>query len=100
MVRAERDYRWVGIYKIERGEFVIVGRDGQQAADLSTISENPGALRRGRGNAPRRSIVGDVRKDARWLPAFWTTKSEIVVPIKSESNGQRRRDDRCGERKA
>jgi len=29
-----------------------------------------------------------VRKDARWLPAFWTTQSEIVVPIKSESNGR------------
>jgi len=23
MVRAERDYRWIGIYKIERGDFVI-----------------------------------------------------------------------------
>ena len=25
---------------------------------------------------------------ARWLPAFCTTKSEIVVPITSESNGR------------
>ena len=33
-------------------------------------------------------IVGDVRKDARWLPTFFTTESEIVVPITSESNGR------------
>jgi GAF domain-containing protein len=26
-----------------------------------------------------------VRKDPRWLPAFWTTQSEILVPIISES---------------
>jgi GAF domain-containing protein len=33
-------------------------------------------------------MVGDVRKDPRWLPAFWTTHSEIVVPILCEGNGQ------------
>jgi putative methionine-R-sulfoxide reductase with GAF domain len=33
-------------------------------------------------------IVGDVRKDPRWLPAFWTTQSEILVPIVSESTGR------------
>ena len=33
-------------------------------------------------------IVGDVTKDPRWLPAFWTTNSEIVVPMFCESNGQ------------
>jgi putative methionine-R-sulfoxide reductase with GAF domain len=33
-------------------------------------------------------IVGDVRKDPRWLPAFWTTLSEVVVPIISEKTKQ------------
>ena len=28
-----------------------------------------------------------MRKDPRWLPAFWTTQSEIVVPIVSEKGG-------------
>jgi putative methionine-R-sulfoxide reductase with GAF domain len=32
--------------------------------------------------------VGDVQKDPRWLPAFHTTRSEIVVPMICESNGQ------------
>ena len=29
-----------------------------------------------------------MRKDPRWLPAFWTTHSEIVVPILSEKTGK------------
>ena len=33
-------------------------------------------------------IVGDVQKDARYLPTFWSTRSEIVVPIISESTGR------------
>ena len=30
-------------------------------------------------------VVPDVQKDARYLPTFWNTRSEIVVPIKSEA---------------
>ena len=29
MIRAARDYRWVGIYKIVRGDFVIVAKTGE-----------------------------------------------------------------------
>ena len=53
MVRAERDYRWVGIYKIERGDFVIAAGTGQRAANLSPLSDDAGPLRRGRGNSAR-----------------------------------------------
>ena len=29
-------------------------------------------------------VVGDVSKDKRYLPAFHTTRSEIIVPLKDE----------------
>jgi L-methionine (R)-S-oxide reductase len=28
--------------------------------------------------------VGDVRKDARYLPTFHTTRSEIIIPVVNE----------------
>jgi putative methionine-R-sulfoxide reductase with GAF domain len=29
-------------------------------------------------------VVGDVRKDARYLPTFHTTRSEIIVPMRND----------------
>jgi len=87
MVRAERDYRWIGIYKIERGEFIIAAGTGSEppAYPRFPISQGLcGAVAETRETL----IVGDVQKDPRWLPAFHTTYSEIVVPMICESNGQ------------
>ncbi|MGH8164403.1 MAG: GAF domain-containing protein [Rhodanobacteraceae bacterium] len=84
MVRAERGYRWVGVYKIDRGDFVIVGGTGDEPptyARFPTTQGRCGVVAESRETL----IVGDVRKDPRWLPAFWTTQSEILVPIISES---------------
>src|SRR5438128_979881 len=57
MIRAARNYRWVGIYKIVKKEFAIVLETGKPI------------------------IVGDVHKDPRYLPTFHTTRSEIIVPM-------------------
>ena len=84
MVRAERKYRWVGVYKIVRGDFVIVAGTGNEPPTYPRTQGLCGVAAETRATL----IVGDVRKDARWLPAFFTTKSEIVVPITSESNGR------------
>ena len=35
------------------------------------------------GHAPA-IIVGDVSKDVRYLPAFHTTRSEIIVPMRND----------------
>lgn len=85
MVRAERKYRWVGIYKIERDDFVIVAGTGD---DPPTYAQFPvtqglcGAVAESRETL----IVPDVHKDPRWLPAFGSTQSEIVVPILGEDS--------------
>src|SRR6476620_7329232 len=87
MVQAERKYRWVGVYKIVRGDFVIVAGTGNEPPTYPRFPTTQGLC--GVAAETRATlIVGDVRKDARWLPAFFTTKSEIVVPITSESNGR------------
>lgn len=87
MVRAERDYRWVGVYKIVRDDFVIVAGTGEHPPTYARFPITQG-LCGAAAETGETLVVGDVRKDPRWLPAFWTTLSEIVVPISSETNGR------------
>ncbi|MDQ3116139.1 MAG: GAF domain-containing protein [Verrucomicrobiota bacterium] len=87
MVRKERNYRWVGVYKIARDDFVIVAGTGDQPPTYARFPVTQG-LCGVVAETKETLIVGDVREDARWLPAFWTTLSEIVVPIMSETNGK------------
>ncbi len=87
MVRKERDYRWVGVYKIARDDFVIVAGTGDHPPTYARFPVTQG-LCGVVAETKETLIVGDVREDARWLPAFWTTLSEIVVPIMSETNGK------------
>ena len=87
MVRAERDYRWIGIYKIERGDFVIAAGTGDDPPAYPRFPMCQG-LCGAVAESKETLMVGDVRKDPRWLPAFWTTHSEIVVPIICEANGR------------
>ena len=87
MVRAERGYRWMGVYKIERGDFVIVAGTGSEPptyARFPTTQGLCGVVAESRETL----VVEDVRQDPRWLPAFWTTLSEIVVPISNEGNSR------------
>ncbi|HSU85627.1 MAG TPA: GAF domain-containing protein [Chthoniobacterales bacterium] len=86
MVRKERQYRWVGIYKIERDDFVIVAATGKHPPTYARFPVTQG-LCGAAAETGETLIVGDVHKDPRWLPAFWTTQSEMVVPIKSEKDG-------------
>ena len=87
MVRAERGYRWVGIYKVYRGDFLIVAGTGDEPPTYARFPITQGLC--GAAAETRQTlIVGDVRNDPRWLPAFWTTQSEIVVPIVSEKDGR------------
>jgi L-methionine (R)-S-oxide reductase len=87
MVRTERNYRWVGVYKIVRGDFVIIAGTGNKPPTYPRFPKTQG-LCGAAAETGKTLIVDDVSKDARWLPAFFTTKSEIVVPITSESNGR------------
>jgi L-methionine (R)-S-oxide reductase len=84
MIRAARDYRWVGIYKISRGDFVILAKTGKCPPTYPRFPITQGLA--GAAMESKKSImVADVHKDPRYLPTFWSTQSEIVVPIITEA---------------
>jgi GAF domain-containing protein len=84
MIRAKRHYRWVGIYKINRAECVIVTGTGNKPPTYRRFPVTQG-LCGAVAESRETLIVGDVQKDPRYLPTFWTTRSEIIVPVISES---------------
>jgi putative methionine-R-sulfoxide reductase with GAF domain len=83
MIRVARDYRWVGIYKVTKEEFVTLAGTGDVPAAYPRFPITQGLC--GAVLESRKPIiVGDVRKDPRYLPAFHTTRSEIIVPMIDE----------------
>lgn len=83
MIRAERGYRWVGIYKVTRGECVIVAGTGEEPPTYPRFPVTQG-LCGAVVESQETLVVPDVQKDPRYLPTFWSTRSEIVVPIIDE----------------
>src|SRR5438132_4289643 len=83
MIRAARDYRFIAVYKIVKDEFVIMAGTGNEPSAYPRFPTSQGlcgaALESG-----KLIVVGDVSKDKRYLPAFHTTRSEIIVPMKNE----------------
>lgn len=83
IIRATRDYRFIGIYKIVKNEFVILAGTGNEPVTYPRFPVTQGlcgaALESGKS-----IVVGDVHKDKRYLPTFHTTQSEIIVPMKDE----------------
>ena len=83
MIRAARGYRWVGVYKIIKAEFVILAETGNEPATYPRFPVSQG-LCGAALDSGKPIIVGDVHKDPRYLPTFHTTRSEIVVPMRNE----------------
>jgi L-methionine (R)-S-oxide reductase len=83
MIRAACDYRWVGIYKMTRAEFVIAAGTGKCVPAYQRFPVTQG-LCGAAAESHETIVVGDVRKDPRYLPTFGSTQSEIVVPIINE----------------
>lgn len=84
MIRAACDYRWVGIYKIIRGDFVIVAKTGECPPAYPRFPITQG-LAGAAVESKQAVMVADVHKDPRYLPTFGSTNSEIVVPVMMES---------------
>ena len=84
MIRTACDYRFVGIYKIIRGDFAIVGKTGKCPPAYPRFPITQGLA--GAALETKQAImVADVHKDPRYLPTFGSTQSEIVVPVITES---------------
>src|SRR5205814_3114623 len=73
-------YRWVGVYHINRDEFVLAACTGDTPPACPRFPVTQG-LSAEAVETRRTVLVRDVHKDKRFLPNFWTTRSEIIVPI-------------------
>ena len=82
LIRKSGSYRWVGLYDVDRqvGEVVNLVWDGPGAPEYPTFPIGKGLT--GSAIQERKVInVGDVAADPRYLTAFGSTRSEIIVPI-------------------
>src|SRR5262245_66427090 len=75
MIRDARDYRWIGIYKIVKKEFVIMAENGDEPATYPRFPITQGLCGAALDSGSP-SIVGDATQDHHHPPAVGTTRSE------------------------
>jgi L-methionine (R)-S-oxide reductase len=82
LIKAGGNHRWVGLYDVDhaRGLVTNIVWAGPGAPEFPTFPITKGLT--GAAISNRKTVnVGNVAGDARYLTAFGTTKSEIIVPI-------------------
>lgn len=86
IVRAARGYRWVGIYDVDDDRIELLGHTGPEAPVFVSFSAAEGLS--GEAVRTRNTVVSnDVARDPRYLTAFATTGSEMIVPILGAESG-------------
>jgi L-methionine (R)-S-oxide reductase len=79
-IRSAGGYRWVGLYEVTEDEIINIAFDGPGAPTHLRFPVTQGLS--SSAVASRKTIVvGDVREDPRYLTAFGSTRSEIIVPV-------------------
>jgi L-methionine (R)-S-oxide reductase len=88
LIRNSGDYRWVGLYDIDEraGEVINLVWDGPGAPEYPRFPLGKGLTA---AAIQERNVinVGDVVSDPRYLTAFGSTRSEIIVPIFDAGRG-------------
>jgi L-methionine (R)-S-oxide reductase len=82
LIRSSANYRWVGLYDIDPAAGLVrnVTWSGPGAPEHPTFPLTKGPT--SAAVAEKQSVnVGDVSADPRYLTAFGTTRSEIIVPV-------------------
>lgn len=86
-VRSLGNYRWTGVYDVGDEMVSIIAYSGPGAPVYPTFAVTEGLT----GAAIREKatvLVGDVHSDPRYLTAFGSTLSEIIVPIVNPQSGK------------
>jgi putative methionine-R-sulfoxide reductase with GAF domain len=80
VIRRAGPYRWVGLYEVSEEEIANLTFDGPGAPIHPRFPVTRGLS--GSAVASGKSVVvNDVREDPRYLTAFGSTRSEIIVPV-------------------
>lgn len=79
-IRMEGGYRWVAVCNVSESEVELIGWTGSETPAFVTFPATRGITRDViKNRAP--VVVSDVRKDSRYLVAYSSTRSEVIVPI-------------------
>ena len=87
VVRSLGSYRWTGVYDVGNEMVFIIAYSGPGLPAYPTFPVTQGLT----GAAIREKatvLVGDVQTDQRYLTAFGSTLSEIIVPILNPQSGR------------
>ena len=79
-------YRWVGIYDVGHEVVSILAYDGPGAPAFPQFPVTKG-LTAAAIREKKTVIVGDVLTDSRYLTAFGSTRSEMIVPVIDQNTG-------------
>jgi L-methionine (R)-S-oxide reductase len=82
LIKNSGNYRWVGLYDVDHtsGTVTNIVWSGPAAPEYPTFPSSKGLT--ATAISTRQTVnVGDVAADSRYLTAFTTTKSEIIVPV-------------------
>jgi L-methionine (R)-S-oxide reductase len=82
LLRNSANYRWVGLYDVDHAAGLVrnVAWSGPGAPEHPTFPVTQGLT--SAAIAQKQIVnVGDVSADPRYLTAFGTTRSEIIVPV-------------------
>jgi len=79
-IRTLGAYRWVGVYDVSADLVSIIAWSGPSAPAYPTFPVTNG-LTSSAIQGKSTVVVGDVRSDPRYLTAFGSTLSEIIIPI-------------------
>lgn len=85
-IRALGPYRWVGVYDVSSEMVSIIGWSGPGAPVYPTFPVTKG-LTSSAIQQKTTVVVGDVRDDPRYLTAFGSTVSEIIIPVLDSRDG-------------
>jgi RimJ/RimL family protein N-acetyltransferase/putative methionine-R-sulfoxide reductase with GAF domain len=86
-IRGLGDYRWVGVYDVGSEVVSNFAWSGPGAPAYPTFPITTGLT--GAAIRERQAVVvGDVRTDPRYLTAFGSTLSEIIIPVFNPENGK------------
>ena len=86
LIRETGQYRWAGIYDVGRENVSILAFSGTAAPAYPQFPVAKG-LTGSAIRAKKTVVAGDVRTDPRYLTAFSTTRSEIIIPVLDENTG-------------